>query len=288
MNLATNLERLVARKPENPIPKRYVNDLEKVLQGASVQQAQMETPYYTQSYLVKPKEVNENKKTFTDMDKAYAKAAEAATDIIYAWQSPDTGAPLTQAKLAIRIAEDLKPKEVLSSGASNERFKHWRKQQKAFMEQNKEALTKQEIKVTRAYFEGDKLSICLATLRDDKGKNKKTDVTTILGQIVELYEDIQPLRFQTMIYFKANQGTNETFEDIWTQRTIMKENYKLQDGLTSKVLKVLELLRRGHTDELLKELLKVKNPKKNKLLQVLRGWVHGLEMDRNFKNATSA
>ena len=66
MNLATNLERLVARKPENPIPKRYVNDLEKVLQGASVQQAQMETPYYTQSYLVKPKEVNENKKTFNE------------------------------------------------------------------------------------------------------------------------------------------------------------------------------------------------------------------------------
>ena len=48
----------------------------------------------------------------------------------------------------------------------------------------------------------------------------------------------------------------------------MKENCKLQKGLNGKDLDVLELLFGVHSDKLRKELLKEKNPKIDKLIQV--------------------
>ena len=84
----------------------------------------------------------------------------------------------------------------------------------------------------------------------------------------ELYMDIKQLWVQGMNYFKAVQGTNEPFKDFWTQKTIMKENSKLEVGLLSEDLDLLELLHGVHSDKFCKELLKEKNNKIDKLIQV--------------------
>ena len=75
----------------------------------------METAYHTQSHLVKPKEAEEHVKAVTDVNKAYAKAAEAAKDNLYHLKQPDMSAPLAKGRLAIQIGGDLKPLDVLSS-----------------------------------------------------------------------------------------------------------------------------------------------------------------------------
>ena len=160
--LAADLERLVARRPDDPIL-----DLKNRLQAAEEQHGQMEAAYYNQSHLVKEEEADEHEKTFIDLDKAYA------TDIIYAWKQP--GAVTVQAKLPSRILEDLKPKKVLPSGPLIERFRDWCNQYEAFMEQIKEAFKNQGAKVARTYFEGSidaKLSFRLAALKSMKAKRK--------------------------------------------------------------------------------------------------------------------
>ena len=94
---------------------------------------------------------------------------------------------------ALRIVEDLKPQEVLSSGALLEQFRHRNRQYEAFMEQNKEAYTKQGIKFARAYFENSidaRLSTYLAMLRNEEGMKKINEVTAkemILCLMQELY-----------------------------------------------------------------------------------------------------
>ena len=54
-----------------------------MLQTTSEAQTHMETAYHTQSHLIKPKEAEEHVKAVTDVNKAYAKAAEAAKDNLY-------------------------------------------------------------------------------------------------------------------------------------------------------------------------------------------------------------
>ena len=63
----------------------------------------------------------------------------------------------------------------------------------------------------------------------------------------------------------------------------MKENCKLQDGLSSKELDLLQLLCGVHSDKLCQELLKEINPRIIKLIQVACNWIDGVEMDKDFK-----
>ena len=86
-----------------------------------------------------------------------------------------------------------------------------------------------------------------------------------------------------MIEFFAVQWTNELFEDFWVEKTVMKENCKLQDGLSSKELDLLQLLCGVHSDKLCQELLKEINPRIIKLIQVACNWIDGVEMDKDFK-----
>ena len=139
-------------------------------------------------------EVPKHEKIYMDVNKEYVKVSKEVKIVIYSWKQPGTGA--SQLKPAIQIVQDMKLPDSLSSSASIERFCHWRKQYEAFMEQNKENFTKQGIKVARAFFDkaiDAKLLARLAMLRDDKGEKKITDataITTILGYMQELYEDI--------------------------------------------------------------------------------------------------
>ena len=46
----------------------------------------------------------------------------------------------------------------------------------------------------------------------------------------DLYLDVKPLWVQRLEFFKAVQGTNESFEDCcWARKTVIKENFKLQN-----------------------------------------------------------
>ena len=131
---------------------------------------------------------------------------------------------------ALRIVEDLKPQEVLSSGALLEQFRHQNRQYEAFMEQNKEAYTKQGIKFARAYFENSidaRLSTYLAILRNEEGMKKINEVTAkemILCRMQELYMEVKPMWVQRIKYFIAVQGKNELFQDFWAHKTVIKEN----------------------------------------------------------------
>lgn len=67
--------------------------------------------------------------------------------------------------------------------------------------------------------------------------------------------DVKPFWVQSLEFLKAVKGTNESFEGFWARKSIMKENCKLKDHLTTKDLDVLELLRRVHSDKIQKEML---------------------------------
>ena len=131
MAKATALERRPECQTKN-LTQRYIDDLEVALQGAKAQMAQMEAAYYKQGPLVKPEQAKEHEKIFADAQKAHNKATEATKDLIYSWR-PQQGLAPPQAMTAPRIVDDLKPKEVLSSSANIERFRHWKRQYKAFM-----------------------------------------------------------------------------------------------------------------------------------------------------------
>ena len=126
----------------------------------------------------------------------------------------------------------------------------------------------------------------LLTLKNDEGVNEimdNTPISTILKALENLYMDVKPLWVQRMEFFRTNQGPNQKFEDWWAQKTIMKENCKLQNGLNSNDLDVQELIRGVHSDDLRCELLKEKEPKPNKLIKIAREFVHWIEMGKNFK-----
>ena len=128
--------------------------------------------------------------------------------------------------------------EELASSADMERFRHWKKQYKAFMNQNRAAFEKQGIEVARAYLTGSidaRLAARLATLKDDQGVATITDempIDGILEAMEKLYLDATPLWRQRMDYFKTYQGPNQRFEDWWAHMTLMKENCQLLEGMT--------------------------------------------------------
>ena len=92
------------------------------------------------------------------------------------------------------------------------------------------------VAISRAYFEQSidaRLATRLTTLQDDAREKKITEATTIettLGMMEDLYLDVKPLWVQRLEFFKAVQGTNESFEDCcWARKTVIKENFKLQN-----------------------------------------------------------
>ena len=68
----------------------------------------------------------------------------------------------------------------------------------------------------------------------------------------------------------------------------MKENCRLQNGLNSDYLDMLELIRGVHSDVLRRKNAQGKDPKPNKLIKIAREFVHGIEIERNFKAVSSA
>ena len=67
----------------------------------------------------------------------------------------------------------------------------------------------------------------------------------------------------------------------------MKENCDLKDGLKPDNLDVLALLQGVYSEDLRREILKEKDPKPNKLIQIARSWVHAQDMEKTFKTASS-
>ena len=57
--------------------------------------------------------------------------------------------------------------------------------------------------------------------------------------------------------------------------------------MSSDNLDVLELIRGAHSEKLRREILKVKEPKPNELIKIACKFVHGIDMEKNFKAAWS-
>merc|ERR1712074_162199 len=124
-------------------------------------------------------------------------------------------------------------------------------------------------------------------MRDEAGNLKITNETTV-DQVIKLLESLyveaKPLWVQRTNYFKEVQGPNESFDDYWSRKMVLKDACQLTTGITAEDLDVLEILRGVHSGELRKELLKVRNPKPNELVKVARNWQHGKEMEKLFQS----
>ena len=150
----------------------------------------------------------------------------------------------------------------------------------------------QGLETARAYLTkaiDSKLSTRLKTLRDEAGNFKVAEDTTV-EEIIKLLEDLyveaKPLWGQRTNYFKEVQGPNESFDDYWSRKMVLKEACQLLNGITTDDLDVLEIMRGVHSNELRKELLKVRTPKPNELVKIARNWQHGKEMEKLFQSTT--
>ena len=102
----------------------------------------------------------------------------------------------------------------------------------------------------------------------------------VIKLLESLYVEAKPLWVQRTNYFKEVQGPNESFDDYWSHKMVLKDACQLTDGITAEDLDVLEILRGVHSGELRKELLKVRDPKPNELVKIARNWQHGKEMEK--------
>ena len=93
-----------------------------------------------------------------------------------------------------------------------EEVEHWLKGYEAFMDHNKEVLTQEGIKVSRAILDGcfdPKLSTRLRNAQDDNGENKVKDETSILDclkVLKEMFLEATPLWLRRLNYFKCSQN----------------------------------------------------------------------------------
>ena len=90
-------------------------------------------------------------------------------------------------------------------------------------------------------------------MRDEAGNLKVTEATAV-EEIIKLLEDLyvkaKPLWVQRTNYFKEVQGLNESFDDHWSRKMVLKEACQLLNGITADDLDILEILSGVHSNEL--------------------------------------
>ena len=124
----------------------------------------------------------------------------------------------------MKIEEVLKPKEPLNESMTLEEVEHWLKGYEAFMDHNKEVLTQEGIKVSRAILDGcldPKLSTRLRNAQDDNGENKVKDETSILDclkVLKEMFLEATPLWLRRLNYFNCSQNQGETVVQFWARK----------------------------------------------------------------------
>ena len=160
------------------------------------------------------------------------------------------------------------------------------------MRQNRKAFEEQGLGTARAYLTkaiDSKLSTRLKTMRDEAWDLKVMEDTTveeILKLLEDLYVEAKPLWVQRTNYFKEVQGPNESFDDYWSHKMILKEACQLLNSIRADDLNVFEILHGVHSNELRKELLKVQTLKPSELVRIARNWQHGKEMEKLFQSTT--
>ena len=126
--------------------------------------------------------------------------------------SPTQGSNQGSTLRSMKIEKVLKPKEPLNESMTLEEVDHWLKGYEAFMDHNKEVLTQEGIKVSRAILDGcldPKLSTRLRNAQDDNGENKVKDETSILDclkVLKEMFLEATPLWLRRLNYFKCSQN----------------------------------------------------------------------------------
>ena len=126
--------------------------------------------------------------------------------------SPTQGSNQGSTLRSMKIEKVLKPKEPLNESMTLEEVEHWLKGYEAFMDHNKEVLTQEGIKVSRAILDGcldPKLSTRLRNAQDDNGENKVKDETSILDclkVLKEMFLEATPLWLRRLNYFKCSQN----------------------------------------------------------------------------------
>ena len=119
------------------------------------------------------------KKAREAKDQTMGKLMKVLDDNQPAVQGLNQGPP---AKRSMRIEEVLKPKDPLCESMTLEEVEHWLKGYEAFMDHNKEVLTQEGIKVSRAIFDkclDPKLSTRLRNIQNENGENMVKDDTPI-------------------------------------------------------------------------------------------------------------
>ena len=130
--------------------------------------------------------------------------------------SPTQGPNQGLARKSMKIEEVLKPKEPLNESMTLEEVEHWLKGYEAFMDHNREVLTQEGIKVSRAILDkclDAKLSTRLRNAQDENGENKVKDDTSIqdcLKVLKDMFLEATPLWLRRLNYFNCSNPKMKT------------------------------------------------------------------------------
>ena len=187
----------------------------------------------------------------------------------------------------MKIEEVLKPKEPLNESMTLEEVEHWLKGYEAFMDHNKEVLTQEGIKVSRAILDGcldPKLSTRLRNAQDDNGENKVKDETSILDclkVLKEMFLEATPLWLRRLSYSNCSQSQGEMVIQFWARKRELAGQCKLVDLKVPDDIEVMELIRNVNAPQLRTKFLEVKDPKVPALLQIAANWQRAKDVTKS-------
>ena len=208
-----------------------LKELETAKAEAKMKFEKMDTNYLDQQAELPEDQEQAHTKAYEDAVKDYNKTIQTANATLDAQPSGSANVTVQAVRPPARIIEDLKPSEKLTSTMSLEAYRAWAEQYRNFMEQNTKAFEEQGLKTARAYLTkaiGSKLAMRLKTMRDDAGVLKVKDETTVdqvLKLLEGLYVEAKPLWVQRTNYFKEVQGQNESFDDFWSRKMVLKDSF---------------------------------------------------------------
>lgn len=158
------------------------------------------------------------------------------------------------------------------------------------MDHNKEVLTQEGIKVSRAIFDkclDPKLSTRLRNIQNENGKNMVKDDTPIqdcLKVLKNMLEAI-PLWLRRLNYFNCSKNKNENVAQFWARKRDLASQCNLADLVVPDDIEVMELIRKVHAPQLRTKFLEVKDPKVPELLQIAANWQQAKDISKSMEEA---
>ena len=226
------------------------------------------------------------KKAREAKDQTMGKLMKVLDDNQPAVQGLNQGPP---AKRSMRIEEVLKPKDPLCESMTLEEVEHWLKGYEAFMDHNKEVLTQEGIKVSRAILDkclDPKLSTRLRNIQNENGENMVKDDTPIqdcLKVLKNMFLEAIPLWLRRLNYFNCSQNENENVAQFWARKRDLASQCNLADLVVPDDFEVMELIRNVHAPQLRTKFLEVKDPKVPELLQIAANWQRAKDVSKSME-----